>query len=80
MSRLIQSENKMHRYLVFIILAVVLNVDYLELDEYDLASPASVEASGTIELKEMESVIGELFEMSGVSRGDGQARAVRSPS
>ena len=80
MSRLIQSENKMHRYLVFIILAVVLNVDYLELDEYDLASPASVEASGTIELKEMESVIGELFEMSGVSRGEGQARAVRSPS
>ena len=69
MSRLIQSEDKMHRYLVFIILAVVLNVDYLELDEYDLASPASVEASGTIELKEMESVIGELFEMSGGSRG-----------
>ena len=77
MSRLIQSENKMHRYLVFIILAVVLNVDYLELDEYDLASPASVEASGTIELKEMESVIGELFEMSGVSRGEGETRAVR---
>ena len=67
----------MHRYLVFIILAVVLNVDYLELDEYDLASPASVEASGTIELKEMESVIGELFEMSGVSRGEGETRAVR---
>ena len=42
------------------------------------ASPALVEASGTIELKEMESVIGELFEMSGVSRGEGQARAVRS--
>ena len=42
------------------------------------ASSALVEASGTIELKEMESVIGELFEMSGVSRGEGQARAVRS--
>ena len=43
-----------------------------------IASPASVEASGTIELKEMESVIGELFEMSGVSRGEGETRAVRS--
>ena len=48
--------------------------------EVSWASPALVEASGTIELKEMESVIGELFEMSGVSRGEGQARAVRSPS
>ena len=28
----------------------------------------------------MESVIGELFEMGGVSRGEGQARAVRFPS
>ena len=46
--------------------------------EVSWASPALVEASGTIELKEMESVIGELFEMSGVSRGEGQARAVRS--
>ena len=34
-------------------------------------------ALGTIELVEMESVIGEMFEMGGAKRGEGAARAVR---